>query len=495
MTVNYIDSLVATSPDPIAFVGSPNLVILPSGRYVTSVDEWADDPGDWDRKSKVHTSDDNGDTWIYRETIDTYWGKLISNGGNVYHVGVILNTGELAVSKSSDGGNTWSTPVVIRTGDHHGSPTSFIIRDNKVYLSFDVLDTAFFSKVFIAVGDLAVDLALPSAWVFSNEEPLAGIPDYLRWGLHVASDVPKIGSLEGNVVDVDGQIKIFSRLRTGGIANFAAVYSVSDDAIPVVTFESVTPWVGGQNKFHVERDGNGFFWMASCVATNHLQDKATLNATGFKGPPSNERRILCLWYSVDCMNWLPTPIAASGPSVLDAYSYPYSVISGNNMLLMLRVASGAINQHDTNKIQLLKVENFRELTNPNINPLPQKVVTMTQSNPVNLKLVIPNNTAAKVEFDLAGKAYAFGIMSVVSGDSTARGSFRFRVGSSPAFNGIPSLESLSGIEINNTILGGATGNTGALTIGCASDGAVYFENRTGSEKELVLLGSSSCALL
>jgi hypothetical protein len=354
--------VAVNTPSREVFLGSPSILRLANGKYLLSLDEFADNPDDWPRKAKIYSSE-NLKQWKLEHTLDSFWGTLfLDDNQSVYHLGVntVMNT--ITLTQCDSGAVRCDKKFEIKHGNYESAPLAFVKKDGKLYFAFTDKELApHFSKMQLFIADISKDLMSADAWSWTNQVDIPGAPLNLRWGLHKGRDVPPIGALEGNVVLVKDSIKIFARMRTQGIPNYAAAYDfdVTDGKL---RFESFIPWPGGQAKFNVVHDfKTGIYWLASVLVADHLQDKVSLNIRGFRGAPDNERRFLYLWYSIDSQNWFPAKKIASSRKLLDSFSYPQMLIDGKDLLVVARSSIEGVNQHDTNKITLHRIKDFRDL--------------------------------------------------------------------------------------------------------------------------------------
>lgn len=170
--------------------------------------------------------------------------------------------------------------------------------------------------------------------------------------------------LEGNTVLMQDQIRVILRVRSDGATNVGAVCTLSDDSEGLrLGFDWFTPLPGGStSKQHILYDEvSDLYWMAANQPTDHLQDPRPLHAQGFKGPPSNERRILNLYYSLDALNWLQAGTIAMSRNPLESFMYPFLLMDGDDLLVPSRTSLGGKNQHDANLATFHRVRDFREL--------------------------------------------------------------------------------------------------------------------------------------
>jgi len=215
----------------------------------------------------------------------------------------------------------------------------------------------------VLAGNMTKDLTDPVAWrmspkVTAPQEVRAlvppGTPADARW-------------LEGNIIDVRGDLRVLLRTRIGNatIAGMAGVCDLTDDGTTLnYTFRQYHGMSGGQNKFKVVYDApSDLFWTVSTFVPDPYQPVEPLAAKGFKGPASNERRIAMLQYSRDGLNWVQAGCVAMSKNPLESFHYTSQLPVGDDLLVLSRTSTGGgrYNNHDTNCITLHRVKNFRGL--------------------------------------------------------------------------------------------------------------------------------------
>jgi hypothetical protein len=75
----------------------------------------------------------------------------------------------------------------------------------------------------------------------------------------------------------------------------------------------------------------------------------------------NERRILVLMYSLDCLNWFQAGCVGMWKSPLRSFHYVFPLIDGPDLLILSRTSVNAPNQHDSDLITFHRVRSFRDL--------------------------------------------------------------------------------------------------------------------------------------
>ena len=81
-----------------------------------------------------------------------------------------------------------------------------------------------------------------------------------------------------------------------------------------------------------------------------------------------DRRMLCLSYSIDALNWMTTGCIAITPNAGQGFQYAVPLVDGDELLVVSRTSLNEENQHDANMITLHRVTNFRELVLDHFRP-------------------------------------------------------------------------------------------------------------------------------
>jgi hypothetical protein len=365
-------TVLAQSPYPgELFAGSPSLARLPHGRLVAS-HEWF--TGKLPKKkafdhTEIQISDDDGATWRPTATLKVNWASIFTLEEDLYAIGVQRVSRGICIAHSADGGETWSETVTLFEGHYHGAPTSVLVREDFVYRAFEngARTPPEWGSCVVA-GDLSRGLLEPDAWRMSNSVAFPDVPDVLtqhRYPPGPGVQAPPDSWLEGNVIDVRGEMRVLLRARIDGMstANLAGVCALEDDGRKMrYRFLQFYPMPGGQCKFHIVHDAaGGLFWTTVTIPTDTWQDPEPLRELGFRGPPGNERRILILMYSLDALNWFQAGCVAMDRHPCHAFSYTSQLVDGDDLLILARTSQGGRNQHDTNMITLHRVQGFRDL--------------------------------------------------------------------------------------------------------------------------------------
>jgi hypothetical protein len=382
-------------PAKAVCVGSPDIIQLPSGRLIASMELWlkrptsGDEGGiDYPNHCKIKASDDGGKTWQQISTNGITWGSLFYVNGALHMIGNDPHKRDVRIIRSPDGGESWSKPMTLFDDSrYHGSATPVHVRNGFVYRAFEDMDRG--SASLVVAGDLSRDLLDPAAWRMSNKvEPPRDTPSLSRQ-VSAVKDGRDFGGnwfLEGNVIEIRGEWYVLLRTRIDVqlTAGMTSVCKLDYDGKTMeYRFLQFYPMPGGQNKFKIIYDArSGLYWTCSSMVPDPYQDPEPLAERGFAGNPGNTRRILMLSYSIDGLNWFQAGCVAMSRNPLESFHYSSQVVVGDDLLVLSRSSIGADNEyrdytwnsgvgegkaklpynnHDSNMITLHRVRNFRSL--------------------------------------------------------------------------------------------------------------------------------------
>ena len=382
-------------PAKAVCVGTPDILQLPSGRLIASMELWlkrptsGDEGGiDYPNHCKIKASDDGGKSWRQISTNGITWGSLFYANGALHMIGNDPHKRDIRIIRSPDDGGTWSKPVTLFDDTrYHGSATPVHVKDGFLYRAFEDMDRG--SASLVVAGDLSKDLLDPAAWRMSNKVAPPRLTPSLSRGAATKKDGRDSGGnwfLEGNVVEIRGELYVLLRTRIDVqlTAGMTSVCKLEDDGRTMkYRFVQFYPMPGGQNKFDIAFDAkSGLYWTCTACVPNTYQDPKPLAARGFHGNPGNTRRILMLNYSIDGLNWFQASCVAMSKNPLESFHYSSQVIVGDDLLVLSRSSLGAANQHrdynwksgfasgkaklpynnhDSNMITLHRVKDFRSL--------------------------------------------------------------------------------------------------------------------------------------
>ena len=372
-------SVVFKCPEDHIRTDGPSLARLPSGTLMSTfvlVRRGVPLNGQTSPEMRVLccTSGDGGTTWNQvgaLEGIDD--GLLFIRDDTAYLLCGRPGRNDILISRSDDEGRTWADPVVLFEGRFWNTPTGCAVRNNTLYWSYGVsspdgLFNRTESRLTVVAGDLSRDLLDPAAWRMPPFLTYPGTPEGLSCNLF-PSPLPHAADhwLEPNVVNVNGRIRVFVRVRIDGqgTANICAICDVDDDGKTLDwRFTQFSAMPGAQCKFHIIPDEQtGYFWTPVNIPTQsqNAEHGAKMVAQGFLGTPGNERRFLMLQYSMDALNWFHAGCIAGWPSSVQGFQYASIIIDGDDLLVTSRTSKDRENQHDNDLVTFHRVADFRSL--------------------------------------------------------------------------------------------------------------------------------------
>ena len=340
------------------YLGSPSIVALPDGTYVTSLDFFG--PGTTYNTSRVFRSADRGATWTVAAEIEgNFWSNLFVHRGTLYFMGTTGQYKFAALRRSEDGGRTWTTPQDGRSGllrddsMYHTAPMPVVEHDGKLWRAMeDMYPVQKWGRNFRALmfsASVDDDLLDARSWTFS--EPLASDGSLLGGAFG--------GWLEGNaVVTPDGGIVDILRVDyRKGDGEYAAIVRVSPDGRTLsFTPDDFVRFPGGCKKFTIRRDPeDGTYWtLSNAVGPGHESYNV-----------ERARNLLVLMKSSDLRAWEVTRRVLYHPQIDNhAFQYVDWQFEGDDLIVASRTAfddglGGAHNQHDANFMTFHRVEQFR----------------------------------------------------------------------------------------------------------------------------------------
>ncbi len=385
--------------DPDVFTATPALLRLPSGRLLCSfslVTRIGRAPSHPERAlgTVFCTSDDGGETWNETGAVDLDDGLVFVHRDRLYLLCNRPGRGDIVVTASDDEGASWSEPVTLFTGRFWNTFTPHAVRDDTLYWALGAPNAGgnfnrTGSRIAVVAGDLAADDLLDrSRWRISPYLTYPGTPaglsaelrdDVAQGEVYPADGDDLLASfpgrppdhgdhwLEPNVVNVNGRIRVFVRLRIDRqtTAHLCAVCDVADDGEEIeLRFAQFHP-LPGNCYFHIIRDEPaGYYWAVTSLPTRtqDLEWGREMAARGLlKGRAGNERRFLMLMYSLDALNWFPAGCIAMWPSPGQGFQYNALLVDGDDLLVSSRTAKNAPNQHDNDLVTIHRVRDFRSL--------------------------------------------------------------------------------------------------------------------------------------
>jgi len=194
-----------------------------------------------------------------------------------------------------------------------------------------------------------------------------------------------IGWLETNVVqfldpdhtwcDPTGRtFHLWMRAHTGA-TNLACIAKVVEgaDGSMTTSFERspagvpmlYVPCPGGHMRFHILYDDvTRLYWLLSSLPTDSMRRPDRLPETRY-GLPNNERHVLALHVSRNCLDWCMAGIVAYGNNPQQARHYASMCVDGDDLHVLSRSGDHrAHSAHDGNLITFHTVKQFRDLVYP-----------------------------------------------------------------------------------------------------------------------------------
>lgn len=374
-------TVAITIPEPDLYIHDPGMEVLPSRNLfvVAPVRRRRElekpEEGDWPQATALllARSKNQGKDWESLPTIPKYRDATpFVHKGSLYLLIPDYAEEQILLMRSDDEGESWSAPVAVLRERLWNCQTSMAMRDGWLYWA---LTTYPGGNVLKAISVNAEgDLMDPKNWSVSEGCDLPAIPDLMKDAL--TREKPKSWHrpwaadtwLEPNVVNVNGRLRVLSRVVTDDFATagLGAVCEIqTEDGSMAMKFSQFHPMPGGQCKFMIVRDDVArMFWMLANIPTDShdLFDRGPeLVKSGFVAGPGNERRILTLHYSLDAMNWFPAGIVAIWPNPLQAFMYPSAAIDRDDLVFVSRTSQNAPNQHDAEMVTFHRIQNFRSL--------------------------------------------------------------------------------------------------------------------------------------
>ena len=283
---------------------------------------------------------------------------------------------DVLILKSLDQGATWSKPVELYRGSYWNAPTGIAVRNGVLYRAVGTGGHGARIETVVLALDLKQNPMLPRSWRKSNSVKYPGTPKALDRNLYPGGSGRSVFAvdhwLEPNISNVRGRLMVTHRTRIDGYATagLTAICDLNDSEKEMkLSFTQFYPMPGAQNKFFIIYDEkSGLFWTPVNIPTDNQNSTGwdkELWRRGFLGGPGNERRILMLQYSRDCLNWFHAGCIAAWPSPMNSFSYAAPLVDGDDLLILSRTcAPGKTttrNNHDTNQVTFHRIRNFRSL--------------------------------------------------------------------------------------------------------------------------------------
>jgi len=348
-------TIAADVPDHVKyFIHDPGMARLPSGHFLVAAPCWQRRVGP--DHLMMARSDDGGKSWKRLPDLPLAEGTPFVVGDELFMFTQPRQHQDVYFMRSDDEGESWTGPVKVLEGAFWNCQTSMVVRDGRLYW---VLDQKHKATVAIA-ADLSKDLLDPGAWRISQVIPANQTAVQFRTA-HAQHQPERFDdwNLEGNVMDVNGHLRIACRVNpkhTGTTPGIAAVFDLEDDGAGLnLRFDQHYPWPGGQSKFCIVYDElTRLFWM-TCNILSSAQPQMLERA------PNAERRFLMLYCGMDGLNWLPVGCVAMAPCSSQSFMYPSMVVDGDDLAILSRTCRNSGHYHDADLATFHRVHNFREL--------------------------------------------------------------------------------------------------------------------------------------
>ena len=348
-------TIAAEVPDHVRyFIHDPGMARLPSGHFLVAAPCWQRGVGP--DHLMMARSADGGRSWQRLADLPFAEGTPFVVGDDLYMFTQPRQHQDVYFMRSDDEGESWTGPVKVVEGAFWNCQTNMVIRDGQLYW---VLDQKHKATVSIA-ADLSRDLLDPGAWRISQVIPAKQTAVQFRTA-HDQHQPERFDdwNLEGNVMDVNGHLRIACRVNpkhTGPTPGIAAVFDLEDDGADLdLQFDQHYPWPGGQSKFCIVFDAlTRLFWMACNLVSSAEPQKLDC-------APNAERRFLMLYCGMDGLNWLPAGCVAMAPCSSQSFMYPSVAIDGDDLAILSRTCRSSGHYHDADLATFHRVHGFREL--------------------------------------------------------------------------------------------------------------------------------------
>lgn len=350
---NY--TIAAEVPDHVGyFIHDPGIARLPSGHFLVAAPCWRRGVGP--DHLMMARSGDGGRSWQRLPDLPLAEGTPFVVGSELYMFTQPRQHEDVYFMRSDDEGETWSDPAKVLEGAFWNCQTNMVVREDQLYW---VLDQKHKATVAVA-ADLSKDLLDPGAWRVSQVIPATQTAVQFRTA-HDQHQPDRFDdwNLEGNVMDVNGRLRVVCRVNpkhTGATPGIAAVFDLEDDGAELnLQFDQHYPWPGGQSKFCIVHDElTRLFWM-TCNIISSAEPQM------LDGGPNGERRFLMLYCGMDGLNWLPVGCVAMAPCSSQSFMYPSMAVDGDDLAILSRSGRNSGNFHDADLATFHRVQNFREL--------------------------------------------------------------------------------------------------------------------------------------
>lgn len=342
------------------YIGSPGIVILPDGSFVTKCDEFGPQSTEHvSGKTLVFGSKDKGQTWTkLAEVNDMFWATILVYNDDLYLLGNHKQYGDIVISKSTDRGRNWTFPKDENSGrlkidgQYHCAPVPILIQNGRIWRAMEKMGKENVWGTFQAgVMSAAVDSDLLKAesWEYTNFLPVPPNAPFHHW-------------LEGNtVLTPDGRIVNVLRSGFDGSVERAVVLDVSMDGktISINPQHNTVDMPGASGKkFTIRYDefSKQYWALVNPMLPQHQDNN-----------PGRVRNAMALICSPDLKQWVTRAVLLYHPDIKShAFQYPDWVFDGLDIVAVCRTAyddeqGGARNYHDANYLTFHRIKNFRTI--------------------------------------------------------------------------------------------------------------------------------------
>ena len=351
-------------------LGSPSMLKLSNGNLLASYDyngkKYTPVSGGTN-DAGVSISTDGGNTWTEIAIIPRMlWGSLFEIGNSVYLMGRDTATLKLAIVKSIDGGYTWTDiangQIDPTVGMAHRAPTPAVFYNGRVYIACEdsadengVAANVPTKRAYMMSASVDADLLDPDSWTKSNcvSFDTKWLDDTKNYG----GSNTGLGFYEGNAVcGKNGTMYIISRVDSDPYCGIAVILKLSSDNQTLV-FERRIDLPIGKDKFVIRYDEGS----QKYIAIGNTKTSALY---------PTQRNVLAMYCSEDLIHWeyVVTLLSDNTLTMVEksvqnyGYQYPDFVFDGDDILLLVREASGNTTYwHDANYISFFTIPNFRNL--------------------------------------------------------------------------------------------------------------------------------------
>ncbi|MGH9344627.1 MAG: sialidase family protein, partial [Terriglobia bacterium] len=158
------------------YIGSPSIVILPDGAYVSSHDLFG--PKSTESVSgvtRIFRSADRGRSWRkVAEVRDQFWSNLFVLHDKLYLMGTSCEYGRIVMRRSLDGGLTWSPPnYLTRRAGYHTAPVPVVVKNERLWRAMEYHPPGPWGhfQAFVISAPVDADLLDGKSWRMASRLP------------------------------------------------------------------------------------------------------------------------------------------------------------------------------------------------------------------------------------------------------------------------------------------------------------------------------------